>query len=366
MKILATAKQRGSVNVLAPVVRELERRAHEVEVYATGNENEAAGFGDIPFQHIQPKKEDYSQFVKGHDAVLVGLSGYNTPDGYFLRAANDAKIPAIAVLDQNTNYKERLEENPDNLPSIIAVMDDDCTEKIEKEIGGEAAKRCKVIGWTAFDHYSQLRESFTEKDRTSFLQMLDLDSSHLIYTHFTQNFHPSCEYIKNREVPFEKAMRDLVYEVDVTGVVFEAASDLGLKLTVKPHPGEKFSTNYTENLAKRHGFVYIPAKACNTQNLMLASHSVTAGRSTCLTEACLLDINTGGILPSLNKEDISAFPPIELNAIPYVQEWSKIQSVLSLVTSSNEETNKHLADKRKKFSVDGKASQRLVDLIEDL
>ena len=145
----------------------------------------------------------------------------------------------------------------------------------------------------------------------------------------------------------------------------EISGDLGLNLVVKPHPGEEFKVNYTRELAYRHGFKFIHPKACDTLELILSAYSVTAGRSTCLTEATLLDKNTGGILPDIEEKEISAFPPLVSGAIPYTQKWNGIKDILGQVTSKDERILKKLSEDRKKFSVDGKASHRLVDLIEN-
>lgn len=150
MKLLLTAKQRGSTNVLAPVARELLSRRHDVTLYATGNENEAAGFNGLPYEKIDPSADQYHSLVQGYDAVIVGLSGSQTPDGYFLRAANAAGIPTIAVQDQNSNYQERLGTDPAGFPTLLAVMGEDCIDTTRKELGEEAAKICRVIGWAAF------------------------------------------------------------------------------------------------------------------------------------------------------------------------------------------------------------------------
>lgn len=370
MKILLTAKQRGSTNVLAPVARELLQRGHELTMYATGNDNEAAGFNCLPYVRITADI-NYSELVKGYDAVIVGLSGYQTPDGNFLRTANAAGIPTVAVQDQNSNYQLRLGSNPADLPTILAVMDGSCMETVRKELAGEmgeaAAKRCKVIGWAAFDNYVKLREDFTEQKREDLLHKLGLNLQEPVYFHATQNIHPDSAYMKRLEKSAEEKMREFLYECAVTRSVFEAGSDLRVKLMVKPHPGEEFTENFTQELAQKHGFVYLPAKACNTQELMLASYSVTAGRSTCLTEAALLDKNTGAILPDTKgKEWSSASPAVALEAIPATYDWNKTRDVLELVTSHDEKVRQILAGDRKKFSVDGNASKRLADLVEEL
>ena len=387
MKLLLSAKQRGSTNVLAPVAKELLSRGHQVSLYATGNETEAAGFNGLDYKHGAVGLDDFTRLVRDNKVVVVGLSGYGTPDSQFLKAANAEGIPTVAVQDQNSNYVGRLGTNPADLPNILAVMSDDCIETARRELGGEmgneAAKRCRTVGWPAFDHYAALRESFTEVKRRELLGKLGLNPEKPVYFHATQNGHPLSDYslsaIRSEVVrdwealsaKLEKLVKDkgayFDYEMRVTETVFQAASDLGLRLVVKPHPGEKYAINFTEDLAKRHGFFYVPAEACNTQQLMLASYSVTAGRSTCLTEATLLNRNTGAMLPDeLGKIwGTTGSPAISLDAIPVAYEWDHVIGILAMVTSHNTAAQM-LAENRKKFSVDGNASKRLADLIEGL
>lgn len=372
MKLLLTAKQRGPVNVLAPLARELQAREHELTIYATGNETEAAGFAGLPYQRIDPTSDQYPSLVYGHDAVITGMSGYNSPDIQFIMAANAKGIPTIAAQDQNSNYIGRLGINPADLPTILAVMDNDCIETARKEFGGEmgdeAAKRARVVGWAAFDNYAKMREEFTEQKREELLHKLKLNPEEPVYFHATQNAHPESAYMQRLSMTPEEKIRIFEYECAVTALVFGAASDIGVRLVVKPHPGEEYHTNFTQDLVGQHDFVYLPAKSCNTQELMLASYSVTSGRSSCVTEAALLDRNTGAILPGeLGKAwGTTGSPAITLGAIPFTYEWDEARELLSLVTCPLKKIAQKLAEERKKFSVDGNASKRLADLIEGL
>lgn len=367
MKILATAKQRGSAQALEPVIRELIKRSHVIKVYATGNEAEAAGFGTvINYEIISPQEKDYPLLVKGCDLVLLGLSGYETPDGYFLRAANKKGTPTIAVQDQDAGYMERLGKDPQELPSVISVMNKECLETMKSELpcemAEEAIKRTRVVGWTAFDDYARIRNEFTGVHRENLLQSILINPRNEIYTHFTQNIPPESAYMKPLTWPYLRKEEYYDYETKVTQKVFEAASDLKLKLIVRPHPGEE--GEFTSELSKKHDFIFIPARACESKKLILASYSVTAGRSTALAEACLLDRNAGGILPDVKPEAIRPFPAISLGAIPYTLTFSGIKGILQQITSKDENINNILAEDRKKFSVDGKASARLADLVE--
>jgi len=400
MNILFTAKQRGSTSALAPVVEELSFRGHNISVYTTGNSNEASGFGEqartlagisnklvdqgFPrcsiytyfsqnrwYYHIpDPTDKECFNIVKKFDLVLVGSSSYLSSDGTFLRAANAQKIPTIAVHERNSNYNLSLGNNLDNLPTILAVVSYNYQDRMRKELTPEMASvviaRTKVVGWTAFDDYAKIKESFTEAKRENFLHELGLNSDELWHLHLTQNIHPDSDYLKFSARPRQQKEEIFEYETKVTTAVFEAASNLGLKLIVKSHPGEAFKTNYTAELADCYGFKYLHADDCSTQDLMLAVNSVTAGRSSCLNEAALLDRRTGGIFPDLDDEELFPFPCVSDKAIPYTRRWDEIYSVLSTITSSSNAVQEFLALKRKSFYVDGKASQRLADLVEEL
>lgn len=345
-------------------------RGHDVNIYATGNDNEVKGFQDLPAQRIIPGEDDFSRLAEGYDVIVTGLSGFTGPDGHFVRAALAHGLPVVGVADQNSNYVERLGTEPQYLPTVIAVMSEECKRTLEEQLppetGKEAATRARIVGWPAFDRYAEMRERFTKEDRARLLNGLSITSDDSFHVYFSQNTHPDCGYMSRVPRSREEKQKGFDYEIRVTQATFEAASDLGIKLAVKPHPGEEFERNYTKELCDRHGFTFIPARACNTQQVMLAAYSVTAGRSTCLTESTLLDRNTGGIIPDMGEEWISPFPPLALGAIPYTQEWERIRDVLATVTSKDEEVVRKLAEKRKKFSVDGNASKRLADLVEEL
>jgi len=359
-KILATAQQRGSVNALKKPIELLIREGHEVSVYATGNQVEAAGFGDLNYTKISPKDNHaYTDILGGNQLLLTGLSGVNTSDFYFIKAANELNIKSIAVNDQNLGYRGRF-QGIESLPTILVVMTEGCGSTLEQELGPGLSqpllKNLKVVGWTAFDDYASIRDNFSHKKRDELLRKLKISPSRKIFFHATQN------------VWIENNPNFLSYERKVTEEVFQQSNNLRISLVVKPHPKEAknplLDRDITKDLAKKYGHTYLIPDSCNTKDLIISSNSVTAGKSTCLTEACLLDINTGGILPNCFDKEIEAFPPIAVNAIPYTQYWDGIDKILKEVIFLKD--SNHLKDMRRKFSVDGKASQRLVEIVKTI
>ena len=382
MKILITAKNHASANVLNPVVSELVERGHSVAVYATGNDAEAAGFAGSGIYRMQPRAEDYGSYVRQHDLLLTGLSGHQTHDAYFVRAANEAGIPSIAVNDQDVNYTLRLDDQLDSLPTYLAMMHDNCAKTLERDLAdskydavrAEAISRIKVVGWTAYDNFAQLRAQSTPETTAALKQQLGLDPHQKVHTFFTQNIHPDTEYLKphikvngSEYRALREAMFD--YELDVTDTLFTLAKELKIHLVVKPHPGEAFETNFTQNFTTKHGFTYLPAKSCDSKQLILASDAVFATRSATLNDGCLLDRNTAAIVPvrseiDKNAYDASIYPAVSLDAIPYANRWENIKSIVWMLTADNPELQAGLKERRTRFSVDGKASKRLADLVE--
>jgi hypothetical protein len=366
MNLLFTAKMSGPAQTLVSPIKELSSRGHDVTVYATGNESEARGFQDIAYRRISPDSIDYRDLLSDIDVLVTGMSGFQSPDGYFVRAANEQGIPCISVADQDTTYVERLGKETQNLPTIIAVMNENCKITMESSLPvsnrADALARTKVVGWSAFDRYAEIKNGFTSQNKSDLLDKLSLEGP--IYVHFTQNIHPQTDYMVRVVRSEQEKQQRFDYEMKSTAVLFSAALNLGIKLVVKPHPGEKFRTNYTKNLVDQHRFIYLPASACSTQELMLVADSVTSGKSTCLAEAALLDKNTGGIVPDI--DDLTPYPSLAVGAIPYAGTWDGIVGVLEQVTSTDTRVLQKLVEKRKNFSVDGKASKRLADLVESL
>jgi len=117
------------------------------------------------------------------------------------------------------------------LPTILAVMSEDCRNTLEKELDSNLSnllsKSLKVVGWTAFDDYAYLKSTFSAEKRHPLLVKLGINPGSEIVFHATQNV-----YIENNP-------NFLNYERRVTEAVFRIANDLGINLVVKPHPKEE-------------------------------------------------------------------------------------------------------------------------------
>ncbi|MBI2102867.1 hypothetical protein HYT55_03445 [Candidatus Woesearchaeota archaeon] len=356
MNILATAKETLAGKSLRTGIHELQARSHAVTIYATGNESEAKGFGDLKYNLVQPSPEDINRLVSGFDCVITGASGEGTSDRYFVNAANQKNIPSISVNTRDGNYAHLFGSGIEDYPTVLAIMDEQCRETLVNELGDDVgqkvAARTRIVGWTAFDELQLKKDSYDNRKREAYLTAMRREGVILpetIYSYFSTNVNLS------RDPAW------LGYELAITTAVFEAASDLGLRLVVKPHPREM---GETEKLVNHHDFVYSPPQAGSAEELMLASTSILASRSTVLTEACLLDRNTGALLPGI--DEIHPFPAVDRRAIPYTQHWNEIPELVRLCCSPIDLESNILRTNRKRFAVDGEAGKRLADVVEEL
>ncbi len=365
MNILVTGTHREATNTLTPVVKELVRRGHDVTVYATGNEREAAGFNGLEYEQQIPTSDQYIVLVQGYDLVVAGVSGPQTPDGYVIRAARDRGIPVVGVVGQNRVFNVRF-GTVDDLPDHITVPGEDSYDLVREAVGEclatEIIRRAVPVGFPAFDHYAATRERFTSKRREAFVAELELEGPFVFYP--SANLDPNTDYMRrSTRDPVDKRQR-FEYALRLTEETFRVASDLGLHMVVKPHPGEQTRPRHTLGLAERFGVTYLSYDRCGTQDLLLASAVVVAGESGCLNEGCLFDRNTGALFPGLDEDVVPQFSATKTGAIPYTFEWEGIGRILTELTSSDEDVQRRLADQRKRFSVDGKGAQRVADLVE--
>ncbi|MAG26898.1 hypothetical protein CMI47_15270 [Candidatus Pacearchaeota archaeon] len=360
-KILVTGQHLGSTSALADPARTLMQRGHDLTIYTTGDDSQVKGFQDLPYERVEP--EDHKGLLKGHDLLLAGLSGQATHDGAFIRAANALGMPSIGVNEINQSWPDRLSclegENLDGIPSLITVTGTSEIETMQSTlpemIAAIAVERVRFIGWTAYDNFPQLKKSFTPQDRDRTLKAISHSPDQPLYFHGTQNTSPP------------KRPEFLPYEQSLTHAVLDVAQRIGMQLLVKPHPGEKDSPDpgFTEKVTREYGHRFIPSDACETRDLVLSADTVTIGRSNLLLDACLLDRNTGAFLPDVPEDYIQgSLPPVSLEAIPVARTWEEIPQLFYTLTDPQNQTN--LAENRKRFSTDGKASERLANLVETM
>ena len=114
-----------------------------------------------------------------------------------------SRLPNIQAEDVPVGGEEK------NLPTHIALMNEECKQRIKEELPPELAaevlKRSKVVGWTNYDNYAIIRESFSPQQRHNLMADLGLNPQAPLHLYFSNNIHPEAEYWgPYREWPAEK------------------------------------------------------------------------------------------------------------------------------------------------------------------
>lgn len=369
LNLLVTGKLRGPTNALNPVCRELERRGHSLAIYATGNKLEGLGFKGLNYSHLDSNSIDFNSMLNGLDGVVVGLSGIDSPDMAFLKEAKQRSIPVVALQEQNTSYSLVIDEDSENLPDAIGLVLEASKDRIRVELNPQVAeeliKRSRVVGFTAYDAFQRMKDEFAEEDRERVLTTMGLNPTLRYHLHFSRNILPHSKYMQSLRMTDAQKSESYEYEVRVTRAVFKAARDLELHLIERPHPGEDLEFGISKRLSEEFGF-YHSTEDLEGFRLMLSASSVSSVYSGSIGEATILDRPTAGIVPDMPQDKINLLPALGLNAVPYSHSFFEIPGVLKHITSPDEQIQRALANQRKVFSTDGKATLRFADLVEEV
>jgi hypothetical protein len=368
-KILVAAQDTNSVNAVIGAVGYLCKRGHRVSVYSTGPENTRGAFGEVPYEiGCGLNASGARELLKGQDILLTGLSGYESTDGTFIEEAEKMGVRSVGMADRDGFYEGRFGSDESKIPYVIGVMDERCLETLANSLPDTnkdiAVTRARVVGWTTLDGLVGLREK--DFDKEVFLERLregGYEVSEKVIFYGTQN----------AIIPESPGFLD--YEIRVTTESFRVANDLGYRLFVKGHPAER-DGGVTSILAENYGHIALPFSACDSKDLMRAADAVLAGKSDLLVEACVLGSNVGGIFikptsseeEGMSKDDIEAhrsLPVVNRRAIPYTEIKEGIRRVFERVTSEDPLVLSELSEQRKRFGVDGRASERLANLVEE-
>lgn len=175
MKVLATAKDVGGANAIAPVLKRLLLQRHEVRAVAYGHCGEifqregvparpAEVYGEIEHSELGLRKLAGRIFSQERpDIVLVGTSWGISLDKELVMEGIRRDVPTVAVLDMWSYYRERFSHLDDGelcyLPSRIAVMDE--LAYADALTAGIPGDRMTVTGQPYFD---SLMDRITAED----------------------------------------------------------------------------------------------------------------------------------------------------------------------------------------------------------
>ncbi len=199
--LVALTHDPGGAEALVPLLSELSSSDHlNVIVYVGGKGRGVLDREGFQVHRVEvqggdcPEWTTYGQELirrHGADLVLTGTSFVPGPELGLLRAARILSVPAIAVLDQWTNYHRRFLApgesalDADALPDVVAVMDDFATQEMVSE--GFPLDRLRVVGHPGLERFSRwVSSSEGQEEGQDVRSALGLKSCDILVSFFSQ------------------------------------------------------------------------------------------------------------------------------------------------------------------------------------
>lgn len=367
MKVLATAWHGGGVNAIAPVIKELIRRRHEVTVIA--HEDISINiFGKNDISHeiwlSDVSVASMKKLVSERKPNLV-LTGTVDRAGGILKgdvidqtvtiAAKHCKIKTLAILDSYVNCVERFSDSETGetfsfLPDKIAITDEITFQIMKKE--GFDSPLLEITGNPFFDNLSIKAGNFTEDQKQSIRKQIGLgDVDFLIFC--------AGNVFKN------EAKATGYWDLDIVKIIIDAMSlisEVNVGTVIKLHP--RISEKDRMAISPYLGDKMKSVRDFDSQYLSLASDLTVTSFSTVGIEAVHMNKPCLSLQLGLKlKEDPFLVSANGIIPVGYDQESCLVQ-LRKMITEPN--YRKVWARKALLFKNDGKATERIVDLIHKM
>jgi len=388
-KIIATSLNAGGANAILPVIQRFDEEGH-IEVITIGHSTSEGVFRKeeekgvfVPLVRNYRTIRDYdlgdiSVYSMGRildiekpDLVLTGtgIQDKNNPqliDQTTTLAARDRGIDTLAVLDFHSHYSGRISNLEDGqiiegsrhryMPTLFAIMDEFAEKDMLEE--GFPKEKLRITGNPAFDKLIGLKESFTEEDRKKIRETYGFGLNDYIVFFLSQpiklRFSDTYGYVEEDSI--RAVLGPLQY--------FQRQTSRQISVLIRAHPAEKKAD--LETIAKDYPRLHIEVDHKDDQRYgsepcMLATDATFSPWSTELIKSSYLGVPSISIQPGLKIKD----PLItnRLGVTPAIYENEKAREVLEKLVFGEEAFARELAERRKDFKIDGKATARVAKLV---
>jgi len=368
-KVLATSWHPGSSNAIVPVIKRLNAEG-KTDVVTIGHQysEKILDSHNIPFKTINDyelrdvsvKSMEQLLYKKSPNLVLTGTSAQDKNnrdviEQTIILAARKAKIPSLAILDFWVDYSSLFSdiytgESFRFLPDRIAILDKLAEEAMLRE--GFPRERLVITGNPYFDELVNMRDRFSEKDKRKVREDLsiDLESYLLLYASQPLEYH----YGNKLGYTEKTALRELLDAVSLL------LGKRNVNVLVKVHPREHKKD--LEKITQGYNLPVVLNQSYPIRPAILASDAIISPLSTVLVESTYLDKPSISLQPGLKGDDLLITN--QLGVTVPVYEHGKIGNILQrLLFDENYATELSQRGKRKGFSIDGKATERVTNLI---
>ena len=375
-KILATSWHPGGMNAIVPVIKRLNQQG-KVNVVTVGHQYSKAildshgiGYkriGDYGLKSVSLESMAALLEQESPNLVLTGTSAQDENNRDVIEqtatlAGRKKGIPTIAVLDFWGSYSLRFNdiysgEHFRFLPDKIAIMDQYAERAMLAE--GFDKSRLVITGNPYFDDLEGKVRNFTEQEKSDIRLRIGLNADVLLF------------YAANA---WEKEASKLGYwDLDNINIVNEFIAGLPKEerekygMVVKLHPRvpqedlERIKKAIEEDSEKR----IVLVSEIHPQNLILSTDLTLTPFSTLGIEAVLMRKPCISMQPNLKGNDYLSFLTNN-QVIPVGYTTKDCMSLVRRAFVDKDFREKELIDQSSNFKTDGKATERVINLIYQL
>jgi len=363
-RILTASWHPGSANSIVPVIKKLSENAdNEVISLSYGPSGQILDKNSIFYlTPSQRSIEDISKLVKiiKPDFVLSGTASPDKENPVTLEQATiySSKmqhIPSITISDWWASIG-RFDDLNDGtrgkfLPTKIAVAD----IYAERNFLDEGFNRSELIvtGNPHFDDIPEIKKSFDKEKREKVRTDLGISPDSYLFTFASQ---PIKNDFGNKWGYTEAdALKGFLSSLE------KLKGKKNFEVLVKVHPRENLEE--VVKITEEFSFPVKVDKPYDTKKAVLASDAICSMFSTVLVESSYLDKPSISFQPNLIGKDSLVTNSIGVSIPVYsFEEMDRISEKILFDESYNNE----LAVKRRNFSTDGRATERVVNLIYEM
>ncbi|MBN2459879.1 CDP-glycerol glycerophosphotransferase family protein [Candidatus Woesearchaeota archaeon] len=371
-KVLAASWHPGGINSIIPVIKRLseEKKAEVVTIGHQYSEKilDAANMDYLTVHDYGLADASYGSMEKvlsqeAPDLVLTGTSSQDDSNRDVLEqtltlAAREKPIPSLAVFDFWANYSMRFDdiytgEKFKFLPDRIAIMDQ-YAEKAMLDEGFEK-ERLVITGNPHFDDLEAKAKSFSERDKQDINERIGLKSKLMVFyaANAWKKDKAGCGYWDLDNI--------ILIDETISGLPGNQKQKAGLVIKLHPRTPGGDVEEIRDYLKSSQSNPSIVADI-GTQQLVLASDLTLTSNSTVGIEAVYMGKPCISIQPGLKGKDFLSILT-KNNIIPFGYTGQDCRSLIREAIVNDTYRNKELIEKASGFRTDGKATERVTQLV---
>lgn len=371
-KVLATSWHPGGMNAIAPVIQELTKEekadivaiAHQFSEKVLKERNiQYRTISDYNLNDVSISSMNRLLETESPNLILTGTSTQDDKNKDVIEqtitlAARQINIASLAVLDFWGSYSERFNDIYSNekfrfLPAKIAIMDEFAKRDMLEE--GFSEEILVITGNPHFDSLESKARNFTEEEKQKIRRQISLESDLLIFYAANAMKHNNLGYWDLDNIHLLKGVLDELPQEKKDKICLVAKlhprlpeEDLNeIKYYIEHQPNIRLVTDI------------------NPQELVLASDLTLTPFSTVGIEAVYMRRPCISIQPGLKGTDYLSVLT-KNNIIPFGHTFEDCKSLVKRAIMDREYREGELIEKASGFRTDGKATERVTNLIYEM